>query len=111
MMGYIMPVSHFQYQDYQVRDIKGNSRPFYVERPYKAVLEAAYEEAADSGEHEETYKERPSTNLLNQQNHMNAMPRHTVTEPNSDSFYLPDHAAADTLAEMTGKGLTFNVHV
>ncbi|WP_217585908.1 hypothetical protein [Lentibacillus saliphilus] len=46
-MGYILPVSQYQYGQYHTRDLKKRNRPFYVERTYKAALESAYEDAKD----------------------------------------------------------------
>ncbi|HLR61746.1 MAG TPA: hypothetical protein VK097_04815 [Lentibacillus sp.] len=41
-MGYILPVNHHQYYDYQRRTIKEKADPFYIERPYKTMLRTEY---------------------------------------------------------------------
>ena len=38
-MGYILPISHFEYTDYQKRAIKDKDDLHYVERPYKIKLD------------------------------------------------------------------------
>lgn len=43
-MGYVLPVSHFQYQDYKHRITLDKQNKFYVNRPQKSVLERAYQD-------------------------------------------------------------------
>lgn len=43
-MGYILPVTHYQYQDYQNRITEKKRIPPMVERPFKVVLEKQHEE-------------------------------------------------------------------
>lgn len=47
-MGYIAPVTNFQYADYQKRVITDERDPIYIERPFKVVLETQYEEVYDT---------------------------------------------------------------
>ncbi len=38
-MGYILPISHFDYTDYQKRVIKDKDELHYIEKPYKIKLD------------------------------------------------------------------------
>ncbi|MBX0357084.1 hypothetical protein [Halobacillus sp. Nhm2S1] len=38
-MGYILPVNHYQYQDYQTRTTQRERSPFVLEKIFKATLE------------------------------------------------------------------------
>ncbi|ARI77997.1 hypothetical protein [Halobacillus mangrovi] len=38
-MGYILPVNHYQYQDYQKRTIPKQRSPFVLHKVYKATLD------------------------------------------------------------------------
>lgn len=38
-MGYILPINHYQYQDYQVRTTQGERSPFAFEKVFKATLD------------------------------------------------------------------------
>lgn len=42
-MGYILPISQYEYVNYQVRDSKDKQQTQAVERPYKVILEAEQE--------------------------------------------------------------------
>ncbi|WP_052158756.1 hypothetical protein [Halobacillus sp. BBL2006] len=37
-MGYILPINHYQYQDYQRRTIQTDRSPFMLEQVFKATL-------------------------------------------------------------------------
>lgn len=41
-MGYVLPINHYQYYDYQIRTIKEKSDPFPIEKPYKTILRTDY---------------------------------------------------------------------
>ncbi|SDQ89271.1 hypothetical protein SAMN05216232_2442 [Virgibacillus subterraneus] len=41
-MGYILPINHYQYKDYQQRVTEDKQDPYYIEKPYKAMLEAKH---------------------------------------------------------------------
>ncbi|WP_100011498.1 hypothetical protein [Lentibacillus sediminis] len=43
-MGYILPITHYQYNDYQNRITEQKRVPYMVERPFKVVLEKQHEE-------------------------------------------------------------------
>ncbi|MGR9050810.1 hypothetical protein ACQ4XT_19415 [Halobacillus faecis] len=39
-MGYILPVNHYQYQDYQIRTTQHERSPFVLEKVFKAALDS-----------------------------------------------------------------------
>ncbi|MFC2949904.1 hypothetical protein [Virgibacillus sediminis] len=43
-MGYLLPVAHYQYQDYQNRLTENKRLPHLVEKPFKVVLERRHQE-------------------------------------------------------------------
>ncbi|SET16003.1 hypothetical protein SAMN05216389_106101 [Oceanobacillus limi] len=43
-MGYILPIQHHEYHDYQKRIIKEKRNPYVIEKPFKTILESQYEE-------------------------------------------------------------------
>lgn len=49
MMGYILPLPHFQYMEYQKRIIDTKQNPHYIEKPYKVTLETNGGELAKDG--------------------------------------------------------------
>ncbi|MYL59403.1 hypothetical protein GLW20_17985 [Virgibacillus halodenitrificans] len=49
-MGYILPVTNYQYSDYHARMTERKRKPFYIEKPFKVVLEKEHQEI--SKEHE-----------------------------------------------------------
>lgn len=46
-MGYILPITQFQYMDYQNRVIKNEQDPYFIEHPYKVVLDTKSRELED----------------------------------------------------------------
>lgn len=46
-MGYILPLPHYQYKDYQKRVTADKRDPFYIEKPYKTILETKHQDIAD----------------------------------------------------------------
>ncbi|MFD1040695.1 hypothetical protein ACFQ3N_20245 [Virgibacillus byunsanensis] len=46
-MGYVLPVESHQYKDYQNRITKDKPNPFYIERPYRPILEVQYQDIAN----------------------------------------------------------------
>ncbi|MCG3418375.1 hypothetical protein [Oceanobacillus jordanicus] len=42
-MGYILPISHYQYNDYQNRITETKPNPHYIERPFKVILEEQHQ--------------------------------------------------------------------
>ncbi|MUK90558.1 hypothetical protein GMD78_19565 [Ornithinibacillus sp. L9] len=43
-MGYILPIHQHEYTDYQKRVTKARKNHYEIERPFKVILEAQYEE-------------------------------------------------------------------
>lgn len=88
-MGYILPITHFQYQDYQNRVTKKEDDPFYIEHPYKVILDT---KSREMEEREDTLENgKPNkTNYYNKQ-----MP---VEQIKNDKIY----------SNITGKGQHFS---
>ncbi|SFA82816.1 hypothetical protein SAMN04488072_102157 [Lentibacillus halodurans] len=84
-MGYLLPINHYQYYDYQRRIIKERPDPFHIERPYKTILRAAYHDHHRS-QVSINSKERPDLKLRGPK------------LPEAEKIY----------AEMTGKGRYFS---
>ncbi|MFD1360143.1 hypothetical protein [Lentibacillus salinarum] len=45
-MGYLLPVTQYQYRDYQKRTVKAQQDPFHIEKPYRTIMEANYHSRA-----------------------------------------------------------------
>lgn len=43
-MGYILPVQNFQYYDYHRRINRTKKDPYFIGKPFKAILETEYED-------------------------------------------------------------------
>ena len=43
-MSYILPVTHFQYNDYQRRTIQEKGNKHFIESPFKVILEKEHQE-------------------------------------------------------------------
>lgn len=41
-MGYILPITHYTYQQYQVRQIDKNNRPYYVDKLHPSIFKKDY---------------------------------------------------------------------
>lgn len=89
-MGYILPLPHFQYKDYQKRVAKDKLDPYYIEQPYKAILEITYQDIADEEEEDRQYNYEPYNS--------------------SDYKVIPPEPPVNTkkLAEITGMGQHFS---
>lgn len=46
-MGYILPITNFQYQEYQNRVTQKKQDPYFIEKPYKVVLDTKSRELDD----------------------------------------------------------------
>ncbi|AIF45225.1 hypothetical protein [Virgibacillus sp. SK37] len=79
-MGYILPVNNYQYSDYHARMTERKRKPFYIEKPFKVVLEK---------EHQEISKE-----------HERLTPGYYQHTPYSSQQHSPPN--------VTGKGMFFN---
>lgn len=42
-MGYVLPIQNFQYNDYHRRTVEEKSNHFFINEPYKLILEAQYQ--------------------------------------------------------------------
>lgn len=56
-VGYILPINHYQYKDYQQRVTEDKQDPYYIEKPYKAILEAKHQDIARKEGRLETTRE------------------------------------------------------
>ncbi|WP_067729608.1 hypothetical protein [Oceanobacillus damuensis] len=43
-MGYILPIDHFQYNDYQKRIVQQKDNKHHIEGPFKVILNTQHEE-------------------------------------------------------------------
>ncbi|TFJ93628.1 hypothetical protein [Lentibacillus salicampi] len=84
-MGYVLPINHYQYHDYQQRVTKAKSDPFHIERPYKTILRMEYH-----NDHTNLSAAKP----LEKSGFKLSTPR----PPTADELY----------AELTGKGRHFS---
>lgn len=84
-MGYVLPVSHFQYQDYKRRITQNKRNLFYIESPYKPTLDRTYQDA--------------KSNLASRHENMGVNDRYTLRY--NEACY----------AEITGKGRHVNIRI
>lgn len=88
-MGYILPITNFQSQDYHNRVIKSELDPYYIEHPYKVVLDTKSREMDDRENTQKYAKPLKSTYYYH--------PIQTEN-PKSEKLY----------AKLTGKGRHFS---
>lgn len=91
-MGYILPVPFYQYQDYQQRVTPEKQNPYFIERPYKVILNSSYKNIEKEEDIHFKYSNR--SNELH-------MPRLTHKSHKNEKIY----------SELTGKGKHFNESV
>ncbi|MBP1947214.1 hypothetical protein [Virgibacillus litoralis] len=84
-MGYILPINHYQYKDYQQRVTEDKQDPYYIEKPYKAMLEAKHLDIA-----------RQEARLR------------TIRDSDHKLSAVKSPTAEKILADVTGKGLHFS---
>ncbi|WP_106497948.1 hypothetical protein [Lentibacillus sp. Marseille-P4043] len=85
-MGYVLPISQYQYTDYKQRVIKEKQDPFYIESPYKVILDSQHQDIPQE------HTQRAST--INTSN---------------DHVEKPVHDGAEKVyANITGKGRIFS---
>lgn len=63
-MGYMLPINHYQYEEYRKRITKDRQKPFYVNKPYKIVLGMQYRDISERGAklpHNQTRLHKPKT--------------------------------------------------
>jgi len=87
-MGYILPVQNFQYFDYQERIIKDEKNQYFINKPFKAVLESQYQ---------------------NVKNH--PVPNHVMLTKEHAEILSQNPNTIKNHAELTGKGSLFNQYV
>lgn len=90
-MGYILPVPFYQYQDYQQRVIPKKQNPYYIERPYKVILNSSHKNIENQ---EDYFKYNSRSAELH-------MTKQTHKARNNEKIY----------SELTGKGKHFNESV
>jgi hypothetical protein len=90
-MGYILPISHFEYTNYQRRVIHDKNDLHYIEKPYKITLDMQQQFMYD---HDVT--------------------NHTMRKKNNTPFEKIRVTRSDQdqqIAKITGKGSIFNESV
>lgn len=87
-MGYILPLQNFQYFDYHKRIMDEKKNPYFIGKPFKAVLEAQYQDV----------KNHPVSNHI------------MIVKEHSEILSL-NPKAMKTYAELTGKGHLFNQYI
>lgn len=83
-MGYILPIEHYQYNDYHRRVVQDKVNKHFIERPFKAILEREHQE------------------ISTQYNALNNVPYQSVQSRTS---------AEKIFGELTGKGSLFSDQV
>ncbi|WP_430787637.1 hypothetical protein VBD025_16985 [Virgibacillus flavescens] len=88
-MGYILPITHYQYQDYQNRVTQKEQDPYHIEKPYKVILDTKSREMEDE---DHTQKDDQSSK--------------------SNFFYKPmntdNNKNEKVISKITGKGQHFS---
>lgn len=88
-MGYILPITHYQYQDYQNRVTQKGQDPYHIEKPYKVILDT---KSREMDENEDTHENAKSGK--------------------SDFLYQPisneEPKREKIISEITGKGQLFS---
>lgn len=59
-MGYILPVEHYQYNDYQRRVIREKQNIYHIQSPFKVVLERQHQEISTSFDSRSRFAEKSS---------------------------------------------------
>lgn len=88
-MGYILPITQYQYQEYQNRVTKKRQDPYYIEQPYKVILDTKTKELKE-GKAWEDGNGNPVENGNDKQLQFE--------KPNNEKLY----------AKLTGKGRHFS---
>ncbi|WP_099157108.1 hypothetical protein [Virgibacillus ndiopensis] len=88
-MGYVLPIQHYQYKDYQNRDMKVKQDPFYIERPYKIIFDAKHQDILQNDNDEEFTEPDHRHHQVIQQK---------PKQPQVDKIY----------ADLTGKGRNYS---
>ena len=88
-MGYIMPITHYQYAEYQKRVVTDKRDVMHIDQPFKVVLEKQYE-TMDATKPFKAETEKKDT--IQRQKH-----NQLTMKPNAQAYAL-----------MTGKGRLFS---
>jgi hypothetical protein len=96
-MGYILPVNHYQYQDYQDRKTQDDRSPFMLEKVFKATLDSKLKHNQPHAQDRLEYKRVSGIHI----------PRttHAVTRV---SHHLHPEERDVIFSKMTGKGQNFS---
>lgn len=85
-MGYVLPVSRFQYEDYKRRIIPSKQNLFYINRSYRPILDRNYQDVM--------------SNLKNYRENVGG-----------NQWYISERYSEALEVEITGKGKNINIHV
>lgn len=84
-MAYILPIEHYQYQDYQQRVSQVKTNRNYIEGPFKVLLDQKHQEVAA---------------------------RHEGLHPSVDDKHkVSPYISSEEISLYTGKGTKFNDYV
>ncbi|SFJ66462.1 hypothetical protein SAMN04487936_103245 [Halobacillus dabanensis] len=96
-MGYILPINHYQYQDYQVRTTKDERSPFAFEKVFKATLDNKLKQNEPYSQKRLKYQKLNGIHI----------PRTTHAVSRVSQPPHPEEGDA-ILSKMTGKGQNFS---
>ncbi|TGB05196.1 hypothetical protein [Halobacillus salinus] len=94
-MGYIAPVNHYQYKDYQQRTVKTEPSPYSLEGVFKATLDSKLEE-----HHQPREQDRID--------YLEARKKTLYTPNNIHIARSMDLSHEKIYAKLTGKGTNFS---
>ncbi|MFD2629675.1 hypothetical protein [Oceanobacillus kapialis] len=60
-MGYILPITHYQYHEYQNRVTETKRNPHYVEKPFKVILQKEHHRIEKEYERLQSPVQQPSS--------------------------------------------------
>lgn len=96
-MGYILPVHHYQYQDYQARATKDRRSPFALEKVFKATLDSKLKDNQSHAQDRLDYQRLSGIHIPST--------THAVT---SASHPIYSEEREGILSNITGKGQNFS---
>ncbi|MGY0694237.1 hypothetical protein ACW2QC_15900 [Virgibacillus sp. FSP13] len=85
-MGYVLPITQYQYMDYKQRLMKNKQDPFYIESPFKVILDSQHQDIPQK------YTHQPHANT-------------TSDDPVKRPFR---YGTEKVYADITGKGRNFS---
>ncbi|MGJ9458780.1 hypothetical protein [Oceanobacillus sp. CF4.6] len=80
-MGYILPVDHYQYNDYQKRVVQQQKNNHFIEGPFKVVLDRQHQEFSS---------------------------KYDALNRSTDQKLQPRNASEELIGLLTGKGRHFS---